>query len=67
MTQAIQEYIDKLEKDGLIDPNCNTCLNYFYPLIMAGRNLYNIFAPRHKPSDRCESGKHPHCSCDTCF
>jgi hypothetical protein len=23
--------------------------------------------PRHTPSDRCESGKHPHCTCDTCF
>jgi hypothetical protein len=23
--------------------------------------------PRHQPSPRCESGKHPHCTCDTCF
>jgi len=23
--------------------------------------------PPHQASDRCESGKHNHCSCDTCF
>lgn len=26
-----------------------------------------ILAPRHDPSPACESGKHPHCSCDVCF
>jgi len=25
------------------------------------------FGPPHKASDRCESGKYAHCSCDTCF
>ena len=23
--------------------------------------------PRHSASERCESGKRPHCTCDTCF
>lgn len=23
--------------------------------------------PWHDASSRCESGKHPHCTCDTCF
>jgi hypothetical protein len=23
--------------------------------------------PSHDPSPHCESGKHPHCTCDTCF
>lgn len=23
--------------------------------------------PRYNPSERCESGKRPHCTCDTCF
>lgn len=27
----------------------------------------NTFHPPHDASDRCESGKHAHCSCDTCF
>ncbi len=25
------------------------------------------FHPPHDASSRCESGKHAHCSCDTCF
>jgi hypothetical protein len=25
------------------------------------------FHPHHDASERCESGKHSHCSCDTCF
>lgn len=25
------------------------------------------FHPSHDASERCESGKHPHCTCDTCF
>jgi hypothetical protein len=27
----------------------------------------NQFHPSHDASPRCESGKHAHCSCDTCF
>lgn len=23
--------------------------------------------PSHDPSERCESGKRPHCTCDACF
>jgi hypothetical protein len=23
--------------------------------------------PSHQASDRCESGKRPHCTCDVCF
>jgi hypothetical protein len=23
--------------------------------------------PSHDPSPHCESGSHPHCTCDTCF
>jgi hypothetical protein len=25
------------------------------------------FQPAHKPMDSCQSGKRPHCTCDTCF
>jgi hypothetical protein len=25
------------------------------------------FHPYHDASDRCQSGKHAHCTCDTCF
>jgi len=27
----------------------------------------DLYAPRHKASTRCESGKKPHCTCDRCF
>lgn len=31
------------------------------------REAGNSFHPSHDASERCESGKHPHCTCDTCF
>lgn len=31
------------------------------------RERNNSFHPSHDASDRCESGKHAHCTCDTCF
>jgi hypothetical protein len=27
----------------------------------------DLMMPYHTPSPRCESGKRPHCTCDTCF
>jgi transcription elongation factor Elf1 len=68
MTQEeIDNYIARLEKDGDLDPNCKTCLEHFYPVARDRGNIWNVFAPRHKASSRCESGKHAHCSCDFCF
>lgn len=31
------------------------------------RERRSDFHPSHDASDRCESGKRIHCSCDTCF
>jgi hypothetical protein len=31
------------------------------------REQGNSFHPAHDASPRCESGKHAHCTCDTCF
>lgn len=31
------------------------------------RAANNDFHPSHDASERCESGKHSHCSCDACF
>lgn len=67
MTIEILEYILKLEEDGLIDRFCKTCEKIFIPQLKEGKKICDIFAPRHKASDRCQSGKHAHCSCDTCF
>lgn len=43
---------------SLIPPGeCKACDEY--------RN-YSMFPP-HDASQNCESGKHPHCTCSTCF
>lgn len=38
-------------------PGCEYCRAH------AGEDMM----PGHDASDRCESGKRPHCTCDTCF
>lgn len=62
-----EKYIRELEDKGELDPNCKTCIEYFYPRIRAGAAFSDIHAPSHKPSKRCQSGRIPHCTCDTCF
>ena len=62
--EAPSERIARLEKIGYLDPNCKSCQEIFYPAYWKGMTP---FAPSHKPSDRCESGKRPHCTCDVCF
>lgn len=59
--------IQELEDKGKLDPSCGTCRKYFYPKLEEGKSIGDIFAPQHKASERCQSGKHPHCTCDTCF
>ena len=67
MTSEIYEKLLKLEEEGEIDRFCKTCQEIFIPQLKEGNNIWSIFAPRHKASSRCQSGKHPHCTCDTCF
>lgn len=58
-----EEMIARWEKEGYLDPTCLGCKEYYeYPGMPTG-----VFAPRHSASTRCESGKRPHCTCDTCF
>ncbi len=60
----------RLESIGYLDPNCKSCQEIFYSEIFYSAykiGMSIIFAPPHKPSDRCESGKRPHCTCDICF
>lgn len=38
---------------------CTTC-DYI-------RDKKDGFGPSHDASDRCESGRYDHCTCDTCF
>lgn len=67
MNETINKYIMQLYRDDRIDKDCKTCQEDFIPRLMNGARLSDIFAPRHKASENCKSGKHPHCTCDTCF
>ena len=62
---TIEERIVKWEELGMLDRDCPTCRREFYPLLRKG--AVSIFAPSHKASPACESGKRPHCTCDRCF
>ena len=58
-----EQVIARLEASGDLDPECAFCQRiYAYPGMP-----YDVFAPSHKASPRCESGRYPHCSCDRCF
>jgi hypothetical protein len=63
----ISSYIKALEMKDYIDPTCASCVREFYPKLERGYKITDIFAPRHKAADSCESGKHNHCTCDVCF
>jgi hypothetical protein len=65
--ESLIGYIRNLEEQGELDPDCKMCIEIFYSAILKGKTLTDIFAPRHKASARCRSGKHSHCTCDTCF
>ena len=58
-----EEMITRWEKQGRLDPNCTLCKEFYD---YDGRPC-SVFAPNHQPSINCESGKHPHCTCDICF
>lgn len=66
------ERIAELEADGQLDPACPGC-KVFYEYY---RSTYDPsrfetrmgpFAPWHRALSNCQSGKYPHCTCDTCF
>lgn len=69
MTTVIQpretreEMIARWERMGSLDPNCPSCKEFYDN----PKHPSDVFAPNHRPSDRCQSGKRPHCTCDTCF
>lgn len=52
-----------MTEHGSIDPDCATCQRTF----LSAERPVNVMAPRHTASVRCQSGKRPHCTCDTCF
>ena len=61
ITETREQKIARLEAQGRLDPNCAGCKEFYeHPNV-------DPFAPNHKASDYCESGKRPHCTCDICF
>lgn len=63
--ETIFERIARLEREGRLDPNCRGCAEH-YRHYHAGKTE-PPFAPPHKASETCRSGKHNHCTCDSCF
>jgi hypothetical protein len=55
--------ITRWEREGRLDPNCPGCREFYD----SPKLPIDVFAPSHKASNGCESGKRPHCTCDTCF
>lgn len=46
------------------EPTCATCQRYYAEHMKKGSAP---FAPHHRASAGCESGKQPHCTCDRCW
>lgn len=58
-----EDALQRMERAGELDPGCLGCRErYDYPGMP-----WEVFMPNHKASPRCESGRRPHCTCDTCF
>lgn len=62
-TETREDVIARWELMGLIDRNCRGCDEFF----AKAEGPHKVFAPPHKASANCESGKQAHCTCDRCF
>lgn len=54
-----EEKIGRLVRERYIFRDCRGCDVFF--------DNPDAMAPRHNASSRCQSGKRPHCTCDTCW
>lgn len=61
-TETREEQVARWERDGLLDPTCAGCQEFYRSAMPT-----STFAPSHKASDGCQSGKRHHCTCDRCF
>jgi hypothetical protein len=62
MNETKEQRLARLESAGVIDRECAGCSEWYELPVNAFP-----FAPSHKASKFCESGKRPHCTCDACF
>lgn len=62
----IPEAIARAAQTGSVtlDGDCPTCIRAIRTLRTTGDWP---MGPAHRAKDGCLSGKHPHCTCDTCF
>lgn len=62
-TESRAAMILRWEREGRLDPNCPGCREFYEsPLLPV-----DVFAPGHKASSGCESGKRAHCTCPCCW
>lgn len=57
-----EKALARLEKTGQLVPNCSGCMVWY-----ESADPVFVLAPPHKNSSFCESGRRPHCTCDSCF
>ena len=61
---TIEERIFRAYRAGQFAEGCLTCDS----AVKRWRDTRaEPFLESHTPSSRCQSGKRPHCTCDTCF
>lgn len=65
LPETRDEQVARWEANGLLDPTCATCQREVYA--RPDKMPSDVWMPRHKASASCQSGKHAHCTCDTCF
>jgi hypothetical protein len=63
-TEPVTDAIARLIRDGHLDPDCSSCVRAMAHMRVRGDLP---MGPSHRASQGCLSGKHAHCTCDTCF
>jgi hypothetical protein len=63
ISETREQAIARWEASGYLDPSCRGCEQFY----LSPKKPFDVFAPGHMASRSCESGKHPHCTCDVCF
>lgn len=62
VNDAISLAVQNMENLNVIVRNCLGCKPWY-----RADNPDHVFAPRHNALPSCQSGRHPHCTCDICF
>jgi hypothetical protein len=58
------EQVRRYQELGMLETGCPRCEKNKKVILLGGSMP---FGPSHKASRGCQSGSHPHCTCDTCF